>query len=56
MTHYRIAERKIKHFRVGKMINTDMVPENRLVKSGFSKIKMAQYTNRLFGMFEGDFT
>lgn len=43
----------IKHFRVDKMTNTNVVNETRLGKKEFSKVKMSEYTNRLFGMFEG---
>ncbi len=44
----------IKHFRVDKMTNTEVVKEKRLGKTEFSKIKMSEYTNKLFGMFEGE--
>lgn len=37
-----------------KMTNTDIVNEKRLGKAEFSQIKMTEYTNRLFGMFEGE--
>lgn len=47
-------EQKIKHFRVDKMTGTTVVHEKRLGKTEFSKINMAEYTNRLFGMFEGE--
>ena len=48
-------ESKIKHFRVDKMKNTSIVDEKRLGQSEFKKIPMTDYTNRLFGMFEGDY-
>lgn len=51
---YDNKDEKIKHFRVDKMLNTEVVLSKRLGKSEFSQIKMAQYTNRLFGMFEGE--
>lgn len=51
---YDNDEKKIKHFRVDKMTNTDIVNEKRLGKAEFSQIKMTEYTNRLFGMFEGE--
>lgn len=47
-------DRIIKHFRVDKMTNTCVVDEKRLGKTAFSKIKMTEYTNKLFGMFEGE--
>ena len=49
-------ENKIKHFRVDKMTNTDVVNEKRLGKEEFRKISMSDYTNKLFGMFEGELT
>lgn len=51
---YDNDEDKIKHFRVDKMTNTSVVNEKRKGKTEFSKIKMAEYTNRLFGMFDGE--
>ncbi len=51
---YDNDEKIIKHFRVDKMTNTNVVNEKRLGKSEFSKIKMTEYTNKLFGMFEGE--
>lgn len=56
--YYLIAydndEQKIKHFRVDKMAETEVVLQTRLGKAEFQKINMAEYTNRLFGMFEGE--
>ncbi|MCQ2513234.1 MAG: WYL domain-containing protein [Lachnospiraceae bacterium] len=51
---YDNDEKIIKHFRVDKMTNTNVVNEKRLGKTEFSKIKMTEYTSRLFGMFEGE--
>lgn len=48
------TEGKIKHFRVDKMTNTDVVDEKRLGKREFSQINMSEYSNKLFGMFEGE--
>jgi predicted DNA-binding transcriptional regulator YafY len=45
---------KIKFFRVDKMTDTTVINERRLGKSAFSEINMADYTNRLFGMFAGE--
>lgn len=45
---------KIKYFRVDKMTETSVVKAKRQGKSEFTKIDMAEYTNRLFGMFEGE--
>lgn len=49
-----ITENKIKHFRVDKMVKTQIVDEKRKGKTEFKKIDMAKYTNRLFGMFDGE--
>lgn len=51
---YDNKEEKIKHFRVDKMTNTAVVNESRKGKREFSKINMSEYSNRLFGMFDGD--
>ena len=51
---YDNREMKIKHFRVDKMTNVSMTDEKRLGKEAFSEIKMSEYTNKLFGMFDGD--
>lgn len=48
-------ENKIKHFRVDKMKNTSIVDAKRLGQEEFKKMPMSDYTNRLFGMFEGDY-
>ena len=45
---------KIKHFRVDKMADVSVVYEEREGKEEFSKMQMSEYTNRLFGMFDGD--
>jgi predicted DNA-binding transcriptional regulator YafY len=45
---------KIKYFRVDKMIETSVVHVPRQGKKEFAEIDMAEYTNRLFGMFAGD--
>lgn len=51
---YDNREMKIKHFRVDKMTNVSTTDEKRLGKEPFSEIKMSEYTNKLFGMFDGD--
>lgn len=51
---YDNKEGKIKHFRVDKMVNTSAIEEDRLGREAFSKVPMAEYTDRLFGMFEGN--
>ena len=56
--YYLIAfddeEEKIKHFRVDKMADVSVVYEEREGKEEFSKMQMSEYTNRLFGMFDGN--
>lgn len=44
----------IKHYRVDKMIKSDVLNEKRTGKEIFKKENMAQYTHRLFGMFDGE--
>lgn len=51
---YDNRERKIKHFRVDKMVDVSVVYEDRKGEEAFSKMQMSEYTNRLFGMFDGD--
>lgn len=51
---YDNREYKIKHFRVDKMADVSVVYEEREGKEGFSKMQMSEYTNRLFGMFDGN--
>jgi predicted DNA-binding transcriptional regulator YafY len=45
---------KIKYFRVDKMTEASVVNAARKGKDEFGRIDMVEYTNRLFGMFEGD--
>ena len=51
---YDNREMKIKHFRVDKMTNVSTTDEKRLGKESFAEIKMSEYTNKLFGMFDGN--
>ena len=51
---YDNREYKIKHFRVDKMADVSVVYEKREGKEEFSKMQMSEYTNRLFGMFDGN--
>ena len=51
---YDNKEDKIKHFRVDKMANVSVIDEERLGKAEFSQINMSEYTNKLFGMFDGN--
>lgn len=45
---------KIKNFRVDKMTDTEIVPEERQGRKLFRDYDLPNYTNRLFGMFEGE--
>lgn len=45
---------KIKHYRVDKMIRTKVLDEKRVGRDEFKKENMAQYTRRMFGMFDGE--
>lgn len=51
---YDNRERKIKHFRVDKMVDVSVIYEDRKGEEAFSEMQMSEYTNRLFGMFDGD--
>ena len=54
MVAYDEEAGKIKHYRVDKMIKTEVLDEKRSGKDVFKKENMAQYTHRLFGMFDGE--
>jgi len=56
MVAYDEEAGKIKHYRVDKMIKTNVVNKRRIGKDAFKKENMAQYTHRLFGMFDGEVT
>lgn len=45
---------KIKHYRVDKMLKISITEEKREGKEHFEKFNMAQYTNKMFGMFSGE--
>lgn len=53
MIAYDNTDNKIKHFRADKMVNVTVTDEKRLGEGEFSRIDMSEYTNRLFGMFDG---
>jgi predicted DNA-binding transcriptional regulator YafY len=53
MVAYDSDERKIKHFRVDKMLHIVLIEENRDGKEHFERIDMAVYSNKMFGMFGG---
>ena len=49
-------EKKIKHYRVDKMLQISVVEEKREGMEQFQKIDMPRYTRSLFGMFSGEET
>lgn len=52
---YDEREEKIKHFRVDKMSRiTDIKGRKRSGTEAFSKLDIAEYTNKTFGMFGGE--
>ncbi len=50
---YDSEEKKIKHFRVDKMLNISLTRRRREGQACFREIDMALYSNKLFGMFGG---
>lgn len=54
MIAYDQEEFRLKHFRVDKMLRTNVLSVKRLGGDVFRKENMAQYTHRLFGMFDGE--
>ena len=53
MVGYDSEAETIKHYRVDKMINIDMLEEAREGKEHFKKLDMAEYAKKSFGMFGG---
>lgn len=52
---YDNKQEQIKHFRVDKMSRIEQIPgESRKGVDAFSRIDIAEYTNRTFGMFGGE--
>ena len=51
---YDFSDEEIKHFRVDRMERIELSDEPRDAKRLFSKIDLAQYTDRHFGMFGGE--
>ena len=43
----------LRHYRVDKMVNLSIADANRLSKEQISKFDINDYTNKLFGMFDG---
>lgn len=48
------AEKKIKHFRVDKMGTIALSEKKREGTESFERFDMAEYTNKMFGMFGGE--
>ena len=53
---YDGADRKIKHFRVDKMLRITLVDKERDGKEEFGQFDMARYGKGIFGMFGGEET
>lgn len=51
---YDSEEKKIKHYRVDKMLQIDIAENKREGKEAFKKFDMPKYTKSLFGMFSGE--
>lgn len=48
------AEKKIKHYRVDKMLHIDEIDEKRDGQDSYKGIDMADYARKTFGMFGGE--
>ena len=48
------AEKKIKHYRVDKMLHIDEIDEKREGQDSYKGIDMADYARKTFGMFGGE--
>ena len=53
---YDETENKVKHFRVDKMGTIEMTGEKRQGAESFARFDIAEYTNKMFGMFGGEET
>lgn len=54
MIAYDSNEKKIKHFRVDKMLKIEVLNENREGKAEFKNFDMAVYARKRFGMYNGE--
>ena len=45
---------EIRHYRVDKMLQLDIVDETRVGQKEFADFNVAEYSDKLFGMFDGD--
>jgi len=46
--------KRIKHYRVDKMLSITLTEEARVGKDAFSEVDMSAYTRKVFGMFTGE--
>ena len=46
--------KEIRHYRVDKMLNIELSEDERIGQEQFEEYNLATYTNRLFGMFDGE--
>jgi len=53
MVGYDSDARKIKHYRVDKMLHIEMIDEKRDGRDHFKKLDMAEYSRKSFGMYGG---
>lgn len=51
---YDVKEEIIKHFRVDKMLNIELIPKRRDGKDKFQRFDMGAYAKKMFGMFGGE--
>lgn len=56
MLAYDSEDEEIKHYRVDKMLNIDIVDRKREGQKAFKAFDMPRYTKSLFGMFSGEQT
>ena len=56
MLAYDAEDEMIKHYRVGKMLNIDIVDCKREGQEAFKSFDMPRYSKSLFGMFSGEQT
>lgn len=54
MIGYDDEAKKIKHYRVDKMMSIDVTELNRLGREEFEKFDMAAYSRKVFGMYGGE--
>ena len=54
MVAYDFNDRKIKHYRVDKMLNVSLTDKKRKGVKAFEKLNKSTYTQKHFGMFGGE--